>query len=275
MKVLDQLTRSFDPQEAKPFLEQLFPEKPYREYFAQQLKNQHLSSSAGNNLTRQFMLAAFRNQLQEPRPETVELTTWQAVDVDVQALSVHEPFMIFIKAALVLGLVISSPWVFYQIWLFVAAGLYPQEKNLVYRFMPISLGLFLAGSSLAFFFVFEPVLDFLFQFNRMLNINAEPRITDWMSFVLILPLGFGISFQLPLVMVLLERIGVFTVENYLTNWRIAVLIIFVLSMFLTPADPMSMLLMAIPLTGLYFGGIWLCQNVKATPRSPVGAGYDP
>ena len=76
-------------------------------------------------------------------------------------------------------------------------------------------------------------------------------------------------------MVLLERIGIFTIDNYLKNWRIAVLVIFFISMLLTPADPISMLLMAIPLTGLYFGGILLCRRLHAQPRSPVGAGYDP
>jgi sec-independent protein translocase protein TatC len=77
--------------------------------------------------------------------------------------------------------------------------------------------------------------------------------------VLLLPLAFGISFQLPLVMLFLQRIGLFTVEQYIEKWRIAILVIFVISMLLTPADPISMLLMAIPLTGLYFGGVAMCR----------------
>ena len=88
-----------------------------------------------------------------------------------------------------------------------------------------------------------------------------PQISDWVNFVLILPLGFGISFQLPLVMLFLERIHVFSVEVYLEKWRVAVLVICVLSMFLTPADPGSMLLMAIPLVILYFGGIGMCKHM--------------
>ena len=80
--------------------------------------------------------------------------------------------------------------------------------------------------------------------------------------------------QLPLVMLLLERIGVFTIEIYISKWRIAVLVIAVLSMMLTPADPSSMLLMGIPLTFLYFGGIGLCKWMPKR-RSPVGVGYDP
>ena len=81
--------------------------------------------------------------------------------------------MIYIKAALVVGLILASPWVFHQIWSFVGAGLYPHEKKYVYRFLPFSIGLFLLGTAVAFFFVFEPVLDFLFRFNRQLNISAS------------------------------------------------------------------------------------------------------
>ena len=131
-------------------------------------------------------------------------------------------------------------------------------------------GLFLVGAALAFFVVFEPVLDFLLSFNRSMGIGPEPRINEWLSFVLILPVGFGIGFQLPLVMLFLERIGVFTVKSYLSQWRIAVLVIFVVAAILMPPDPYSMMLMAGSLTFLYFGGILLC---KLLPRrvEPVSA----
>jgi sec-independent protein translocase protein TatC len=92
-----------------------------------------------------------------------------------------------------------------------------------------------------------------------MQIDPDPRISEWLSFVLMLPLGFGISFQLPLVMLFLERIGVFDVTGYLQKWRLAVLVIFILSAVLTPADPYSLLLMALPLCVLYFGGIGLCR----------------
>ena len=117
---------------------------------------------------------------------------------------------------------------------------------------------------LAFFFVFSPVLEFLFTFNSSLNISPEIRIGEWLSFAMFLPLGFGVAFQLPLVMLFANRIGLITVETYVGKWRIAILVIFVLSMFLTPADPISMLLLAIPLTGLYFLGIAMCVLM---PRS--------
>lgn len=211
-----------------------------------------------------------------PAPEGLMVLTriWRPLDANVTSLGVHEPFMIWLKAALITGATLASPWIFFQIWSFIAAGLYPHEKHYVYFFLPFSLGLFFAGVALAFFFVFEPVLDFLFTFNRMMDIDPDPRISEWMSFVLLLPLGFGISFQLPLVMLILERVGIVTLESYLEKWRVAVLVIFVISMLLTPADPISMLLMACPLTLLYFGGIALCKYLPKS-QSPYGEGYDP
>ena len=194
-----------------------------------------------------------------PHMNVIPVTVWKPTEVRIQTLNAHEAFMIWIKAAVITGFVVSSPWVFWQIWNFVAAGLYPHEQKYVWVFLPFSLILFLAGAALAFFFVFKPVLEFLFTFNKAMNIDPDPRISEWLSFVLILPLGFGISFQLPLVMLFLQRIGIFSVTDYLAKWRVSILVIFVTSAFLTPADPISLLLMAVPLTFLYFGGIILCQ----------------
>ena len=190
----------------------------------------------------------------------VRIFLWRPIEpTRAISLAPHEPFLIYIKAAFLVGLMLASPWIFYQIWMFVAAGLYPHERQFVHVFLPFSILLFLLGGATAFFFVFEPVLRFLFTFNDWLGIDPEVRITDWLGFAMMLPLGFGISFQLPLVMLFLERIGVFDVHAYLSKWRVAILVIFVLAMFLTPADPQSMLLMAVPLTALYFGGILLCR----------------
>lgn len=199
---------------------------------------------------------------------------WRPLRTQVSSLSAQEAFMIWLKAGFVTGLIIASPWIFWQIWLFIAAGLYPHEKQYVYIYLPFSLILFLAGAATAFFFVFEPVLDFLFGFNRLMNIDPDPRISEWISFVLILPLGFGISFQLPLVMLFLNRIGIFSLQAYTEKWRIAILAIFVIAMFLTPADPISMLLMAVPLTILYFLGIGLCIWMPKG-RNPFAEAYDP
>lgn len=192
----------------------------------------------------------------------VPIMLWQPLArdprVSITTLSAQEAFGIYVKAAILVGIVLASPWIFYQLWMFVAAGLYPHEKRLIHLFLPASLGLFLAGAFLAFFFVFDFVLDYLLAFNEWLNLDPDPRISEWMSFVLVLPVGFGLGFQLPLVMLFLERIGVVDVASYTSQWRLAVLVICIVSAILTPADPYSMVFLAVPLCLLYFGGVGLC-----------------
>jgi len=193
----------------------------------------------------------------------VPLLLWQPLAKDsrvsITTLSAQEAFGIYVKAALLVGVVLSSPWILYQLWTFVAAGLYPQEKRWVRIFLPISTGLFLAGVCLAFFFVFDFVLAYLLEFNEWLGLDPDPRISEWLGFVLILPIGFGLGFQLPLVMLFLERIGIFDVETYTSQWRISVIVIFIVSAVLTPADPYSLLFLALPLCLLYFGGLAICR----------------
>ncbi|MBX3419790.1 MAG: twin-arginine translocase subunit TatC [Pirellulaceae bacterium] len=224
-------------------------------------------SELNRKLNRVLIHRAFKDILPPLRSNLVPLTTWREVKVSAQSLAITEPFMIWVKAGIVAGLFLSSPWVFFQIWSFVAAGLYPHEQRYVHLYLPISLGLFLSGILLAYFFVFDPVLQFLFTFNAKTGIEPQPRVSEWLGFVLFLPLGFGIAFQLPLLMLFLNRIGVIEVSTYVVNWRIAVMVIFVLAMFLTPADPISMLMLAVPLTFLYFGGVLLCYW-KPRAKSP-------
>lgn len=191
--------------------------------------------------------------------------------VRIVGLAMEEPFIVYMKAALVVGAIVACPLVFYFIWQFVAAGLYPHEQRYVRVFLPFSVGLFMAGAALAFFVVFRFVLAFLLSFYDWMGIDPDARISDWLTFVLVLPLGFGISFQLPLVMLFLERIGIFTTRIYLSNWRISVLVICFIAMVLTPSDPYSMMLMATPLVGLFFFGIMLCKWMprRTTPFGDV------
>jgi len=224
-----------------------------------QVIDQEFDAVANQRLNRALLFGLFSDQMSQLKTDLVSLELWEPADFQPQSLTVTEPFMIWMKAGLITGLILALPVVMYFLWCFVAEGLYPHEKKYVHIFLPISILLFIAGVSLAFFFVFEPVLGFLFSFNRQMGIAPQMRINDWLSFVMFLPLGFGVAFQLPLVMLFMNRINLFSVEDYLDKWRIAVMCIFVLSMILTPADPISMLLLAIPLTLLYFLGVGMCQ----------------
>jgi sec-independent protein translocase protein TatC len=183
----------------------------------------------------------------------------------VVALNAQEPFMVYIHSAFITGIIFSSPFVFYFIWEFIAAGLYRREQRYVYTYLPISVFLFIAGAALAFFFAFQPLLDFLLWYYERMHVDPNMRLSEWISLVLFMTLGFGIAFQLPMAMVLLERIGIFTRETYWHKWKAAVVVIAILAAILTPSpDPYSMLLMGVPMTLLYFGGIWLCKVMPGT-----------
>jgi sec-independent protein translocase protein TatC len=207
--------------------------------------------------------------------DMIRIFAWRPMQDDerlkLDALGVQEPFVIWMKAGFLAGAVISSPFVFYFLWQFVAAGLYPHEKRYIHVFLPFSLGLFLCGAAMAFFLVFPPVLNFFFGIAKSLGSDMRPRLSEWLSFVLLLPLGFGVSFQLPLVMLFLERIHVFSVSAYVAKWRIAVLVIAIAAMVLSPGgDPYSMMMMLIPLVALYFGGIALCKWLPSRRPAAVG-----
>lgn len=179
------------------------------------------------------------------------------------SLSPLETMTIYFMVCLITGLVIASPWVFYQAWAFVGAGLYRHERHYVKKFMPVSLGLFFAGVFLCFFGVLPITLSFLLEFNVWLGVEPKLRLADWMSFASILPLVFGLCFQTPLVMLFLERIGVFSVEDFRAKRKFAILIIVIAGAVLTPGqDPFSMILLAVPMIILYELGIVLIGRQK-------------
>ncbi|MBX7103106.1 MAG: twin-arginine translocase subunit TatC [Gemmataceae bacterium] len=179
---------------------------------------------------------------------------------ELSTLSVTEGMVVYIKVSLLCGLVMASPWVFWQLWSFVAAGMYPNEKSYVYRYLPLSLGLFLGGILLCQFAVIPQSIEALLWFNDWIGFNPDLRLSEWLSFAILLPLVFGVSFQTPLVMLFLERIGIMTVAGYLGAWRLAAFLLAIFAAFITPTpDAITMLAMWLPLMGLYFLGILMCK----------------
>jgi len=201
-----------------------------------------------------------------------EFARWRAAEertLRPVTLQVQEGFMTYLKVSLIAGFVLSSPWIFYQVWLFVAAGLYPHERKYVHRYLPASLGLFLGGALFCYYVVMPFVLQFLLGFNRELGLVPQIRLSEWIGFAVLLPVMFGVSFQLPLVMLLIERLGIVDVKTYREKRRMAILVNAIVSMLLMPGDPVSMLAMMIPLMVLYELGIWLC-NFRPANASPFG-----
>ena len=186
------------------------------------------------------------------------------------SLAPLETITIYFMICMVSGLVLTSPWVFYQIWAFIAAGLYRHERHYVKKFLPFSLGLFLSGVFLCFFGVLPYTLQFLLQFNVWLGIEPTMRITDWMSFATILPLVFGVSFQTPLVMLFLERIGIVSAEDFRAKRKIAIVVIVAAAAILTPGpDMFSQVMLAVPMVLLYELGLIMIVSNKPKTRSSV------
>ena len=175
-------------------------------------------------------------------------------------LSVQEGFVVYFKVSLLCGFILASPWIFYQLWAFVAAGLYPHEKRYVHVYLPFSIGLFLAGVAVCQFLVLPGAVRALLAFNEWIGLDPDLRLNEWLGFAIIMPLVFGISFQTPLVMLFLNRLGIFSADDYLSKWRFAVFFMACFSALITPTpDAVSMLYLFVPMFGLYLFGIFICK----------------
>ena len=174
--------------------------------------------------------------------------------------------MVYFKVCMVCGLVIGSPWIFYQIWQFVAAGLYPHEKRYVHLYLPFSLGLFLAGVFLCQFFVIPKALEALLWFNEWIGLEPDLRLNEWLSFAILMPLVFGASFQTPLVMMALNKVGIISIQTYRQKRRFALFFMAIFTALITPTpDALTMLFLWVPLVALYELGIFLCWLSPGPP----------
>jgi len=182
----------------------------------------------------------------------------------IQAIKVTEPFMVYIKAVIVMALLISCPWLFYQIWAFVSAGLYKRERKFVYAVAPFSAGLFITGV-LFFLFVIGPMtLRFFVKFDLGVDyIEYKPALADYVDFMLILSLVFGGAFQSPIAIVFAERMGLVSLETLGKIRKYVLLAVFVIAAAVTPSgDMITQTALAIPLYILYEGSIIICRIWK-------------
>lgn len=191
-------------------------------------------------------------------------------DKTLTGLGVMEAFMVYIKVSLLCGVVIACPWIFWQMWSFIGAGLYPHEKRLIHVYLPFSIFLFLGGCFLCQFVVMPRAVAAMLAFYKWINVDPDLRLNEWLGFAIVMPLVFGISFQTPLVMLFLNRIGIFGWEVYLAKWRYAIFVMAVLAALLTPStDVISMLWLFVPTFGLYMAGVGICYMMPP-PQSMFG-----
>jgi sec-independent protein translocase protein TatC len=208
---------------------------------------------------RKFCTKAFLVLFNDPNYTMLRPSTDQkSLTRRLQILSPAAGFISYIKIALMAGLILSSPWVFYQIWMFVAAGLYANEKKYVHSAVPFSATLFVTGA-LFFLFVVAPLtLGFLVKFNEsVLDAWSNFTFADYISFVTMLMLVFGVAFQTPIAIFFLNRTGLVSIQALRKSRKFVILIIFIVAAMATPPDVISQVTLAIPLYFLFELGIIL------------------
>lgn len=175
-------------------------------------------------------------------------------------LGVTDPFLLYFKTALLAGTFLAFPWILWEIWRFVAPGLYPKERHWAAPFVVLGWLFFVGGGAFAYWIAFPRAVQFLME---IAGPDLMPVITveRYYGFLLTIVLGLGLMFELPILLVLLAKIGLVTPRFLLRNFRWAVLIIFVVSAVITPtSDLVNLSLFAVPTIALYLLGVagaWL------------------
>lgn len=191
----------------------------------------------------------------------------------LQVIEVTESMSVFMRVALLIGLVVALPWIFFQLFSFVGKGLKKSEKRGLFIAIPFATALFLAGGSFAFFVMLPASMRF---FIGLLEVNTSIRLSSYFGFTTNLIFWVGVSFELPLLVFVLTRVGVIRPSFLTKGWRVAVVAIAVLAAVITPTgDPVNMVIFMVPLFVLYLMSIGLsalaykARNVSKTDDPEV------
>ena len=182
------------------------------------------------------------------------------------ATGVITPFMVPMKVTALVAFMIALPYVLYQAWAFVAPGLYEHEKKLALPMIVAGSVLFLIGVAFCYYFVFGTVFRFINDFAPK-SITPAPDIEAYFSFVITMFLAFGVTFEIPIVLIILVRAGVVTVEKLREARPYFIVGAFVVAAIVTPPDVLSQLLLAVPMCLLYEAGLFFARFIKKRERA--------
>ena len=172
-----------------------------------------------------------------------------------------EAFVVRIKLSFILGFLVAFPYILFRFWSFVSPGLFSREKRAVFPLVFVSTILFYVGVVFAYWILIPIVLDFLVRFGTEM-LRPLLSVGKYFGFVARLCFAFGLVFQLPLVIVFLTGIGAISPRALIKQWRWAILVIFIAAAILTPPDPASQLLMALPLVALFLISVLLSMIIE-------------
>lgn len=183
------------------------------------------------------------------------------------ATGVITPFLIPVKVTLLVAFLLALPIVLYQIWAFIAPGLYEHEKKLVAPLVVSSSLLFVAGVAFCYFFVFGVIFKFINEFAPK-SITVAPDIESYFSFVVTLFIAFGVTFEVPIVVIVLVRMGLITVDKLRQIRPYVIVGAFVIAAIVTPPDIMSQMLLAVPICLLYEVGLLVAPIFARVTQAP-------
>jgi sec-independent protein translocase protein TatC len=183
------------------------------------------------------------------------------------ATGVIDPFLVPMKVTLLLAFMLSLPWTFYQAWAFIAPGLYAHEKKLVMPLVISSSALFAGGVAFCYFFVFGRVFKFIYTFAPE-SIAVAPDIGNYLDFVITMCLAFGVCFEVPVVQVVLVRMGIVSLDKMKGIRPYMIVGAFIIAAVVTPPDIVSQLALAVPMCLLYEAGLWLAPLFVRATKAP-------
>lgn len=183
------------------------------------------------------------------------------------ATQIVSPFFVPFKLAFVVSLLLTVPYILYQLWAFIAPALYGHERRLIWPFLWVSVFLFYAGLAFAYFVIFPMLFHFLARVAPQ-GVVMSPDISEYLDFTIKLLLVFGSLFEIPMVMVLLVSLGIVTRERFVRMRSYAIVGAFIIGMLLAPPDVLSQTILAVPIWLLYELGIVMARLVRATRSVP-------
>jgi sec-independent protein translocase protein TatC len=186
--------------------------------------------------------------------------------------SAIEPMMVYIKVAMYGGIFVATPWVLWQLWLFIAPGLYKREKRVVWPFLAWGTLLFYGGAAFSFFLVMPQAFPAMLSFATASTLTPMLSLSEQLSLVLAMLLGFGIIFEVPVIIAFLSMIGLVNYKFLARYRRHAMVVNVALAAILTPTgDPFNLALMAVPMIVFYEVGIILARVLGKKPQAPAAA----
>ena len=215
--------------------------------------------------------------LSQPVLQIINKPFEEAVGKKLVAIDMMDPFNRFMRISLYMGIVIAAPWIFYQLWMFIAAGLYKHERKYVVYAVPFSASLFITGALFFLFYISPMLLKAFFIFNQWMGVDMMVTLENHVTFMTNMMMVFGFCFQMPIAVLILGKMGLVTVKTLGHYRRHVIVAILILAALVTSPSPLDQIALAIPMWMLYEIGVLLVYFLVEKKRRAEDAamGYKP